>query len=162
MKSSEAIVNREILLEKFPGKGGWTYAKVPEVTPDSKAPFGWVQVKGAIDTYAFQQVKLMPMGNGHLFFPVKAAIRKSIGKQAGDTVHLLLFYNFSKLIVPEEIILCLKDESTAFHNFQAFTEGEKKRYLDWINATHKEETKINRIAQLIERAKSGLKFDEKS
>ncbi|GAB5551171.1 MAG: YdeI/OmpD-associated family protein [Saprospiraceae bacterium] len=161
MKTSEAIINREVLLEKFPGKGGWTYAKVPEVSPDSKAPFGWVQVKGAVDAYTFQQVKLMPMGNGQLFFPVKATIRKLIGKQAGDTVHLLLFYDLSELIVPEEILLCLKDEPAAFHNFQAFKEGEKKRYLDWINATQNEETKINRIAQLIERAKSGLNFDEK-
>ena len=28
------LVNREYLLEKFPGKGGWTYALIPEILQD--------------------------------------------------------------------------------------------------------------------------------
>ena len=54
------LLNRECLLKKFPGKGGWTYAEVPEIAPDPSNPFGWVQVRGSIDHYAIGPYKLMP------------------------------------------------------------------------------------------------------
>ncbi len=85
------LVNRKYLLEKFSGKGGWTYAAIPEILPDQKAHFGWIKVKGSIDGYHFKSYKLMPMGNGKLFLPVKAEIRKKIGKNAGDYVDVILF-----------------------------------------------------------------------
>lgn len=30
----ESLVDKEYLLEKFPGKGGWTYALIPEILQD--------------------------------------------------------------------------------------------------------------------------------
>ena len=51
MKEEKAAVDRECLLKKWPGKGGWTYAEIPEIPQDRKAPFGWVTVKGWIDDY---------------------------------------------------------------------------------------------------------------
>ena len=59
------LVNQDYLLQKFPGKGGWTYAEIPEVLQDKHAPFGWVKVKGSIDGYQFKNYRLMPMGNGN-------------------------------------------------------------------------------------------------
>jgi len=29
--TEKPLVNRKYLLEKYPGKGGWTYAAIPEV-----------------------------------------------------------------------------------------------------------------------------------
>ena len=43
------LVDKDTLLERTPGNGGWTYAPIPEVPQDKKAPFGWVKVKGSID-----------------------------------------------------------------------------------------------------------------
>ena len=40
------LVDKDYLLERTPGNGGWTYAPIPEVPQDKKAPFGWVKVKG--------------------------------------------------------------------------------------------------------------------
>jgi hypothetical protein len=74
------LVNGDYLLQKFPGKGGWTYAAIPEILQNKKNPFGWVKVKGSVDGYELKQYKLMPMGEGRLFLPVKAAIRKKIKK----------------------------------------------------------------------------------
>lgn len=70
------LVNKKYLLEKFHGKGGWTYARIPEILQNKKNTFGWVKVKGSIDGYEIKKCHLMPMGNGKLFLPVKAAIRK--------------------------------------------------------------------------------------
>ena len=149
------IVTKQVLLEKFPGKGGWTFARIPEIPQDAKAPFGWVKVKGRIDNYSFQQVKLMPMGDGQLFFPVKAAIRKAIRKQAGDSVYIELELDSDPIITPEEMIACLQDEPKAWEHYQNFTEGQQKAYIDWIKAAKTDETKVKRLAQMVEQCKKG-------
>ena len=48
------LVNGKYLLEKFPGKGGWTFAAIPEVLQNKNNPFCWVKVKGSIDDYCFE------------------------------------------------------------------------------------------------------------
>ncbi len=91
MSNEKPLVNNQYLLEKYPGKGGWTYAVIPEIPQDKHTPFGWVKVKGLFDSYEIKNYKLMPMGNGKLFLPVKASIRKIIGKKEGDKVYIVLF-----------------------------------------------------------------------
>ncbi len=156
------LLDRDFVLQKFPGKGGWTYAAIPEIAQNPKAPFGWVKVRGSIDDYELTQYKLMPMGNGKLFLPVKAAIRKKIGKQAGDTVRIILSIEERPLETPQEILDCFDNEpSEAFETFQGFSESEQKVYLDWIYNTKKEETKADRIATMMERLLRGLKYYDK-
>lgn len=75
------LVDKEYLLEKFQGKGGWTFAKIPEITQNKNTPFGWVRVRGTIDHFEIKNYKLQPMGNGNLFLPVKAEIRKKLNKK---------------------------------------------------------------------------------
>lgn len=156
------LVNGLYLLEKFPGKGGWTYARIPEVLQNKNNPFGWVQVKGSIDAYELYHYKLMPMGNGQLFLPVKAAIRKKIKKEAGDYVAIILYADESRLEIPEDIIACFKNEpEKLYHNFLNFTEGEQKAYLDWIAEAKSEETKVNRIVMMLERLHHNLRLHDK-
>lgn len=156
---TKPLIIKEYQLKKFPGKGGWTYAEILEVPQDKKSPFGWVKVRGSIDDYKLKFYKLMPMGNGKLFLPVKAAIRKQINKQAGDFVSIILYKDDVPLSIPDEIIVCFKNESPkAYENFMEFTEGEQKAYLDWIYAAKKEETKADRIVKMIDRVIKNMKF----
>ncbi len=160
MDQKKALVNKEYLLEKYPGKGGWTYAAIPEIVQDKKKPFGWVQVKGSIDGVDLKNYKLMPMGNGKLFLPVKAEIRKKIKKKEGDWVKIILFADNDPLDIPTELLLCLKDEPKAYKVFLNFPEGEQKAYINWIYAAKKEETKIERLAKTVERLTKKLKLSD--
>lgn len=154
----KALVNQKYLLEKFEGKGGWTFARLPEIVKDKSKPFGWVKVKGSIDGYEIKKYNLMPMGNGLLFLPVKSDIRKAIKKQAGDYVHIVLYPDNEPLETPDELLLCLEEEPKALAFFQSLTESEKKYYIDWIYSAKADETKINRIIKTIDRLAKGMKM----
>ena len=147
----KALVNGKYILKKFSGKGGWTYAEIPEVLQNKENPFGWVKVRGSIDSYDLKHYKLMPMGEGRLFLPVKAAIRKAIGKQEGDEVHVILYKDELPIETPQEIIECLSNETKQIQNaYQDLKDGAKKGYLDWIYEARSEDTKAQRIATMIE------------
>jgi Domain of unknown function (DUF1905)/Bacteriocin-protection, YdeI or OmpD-Associated len=143
------LVNQQYILEKYPGKGGWTYAAIPEVLQDKSSHFGWVRVRGSIDNFEFSNYRLMPMGNGKLFLPVKAEIRKRIGKKEGDWVTIILYADNAPTEIPEELLLCLEDEPKAHQAFLTASDGEKKTMIDWIYSSKKEETKIERIIKTI-------------
>ena len=161
MAENKPLIDGQYLLEKYPGKGGWTYAAIPEIAQNPNNPFGWVKVKGSIDGYELKQYKLMPMGEGRLFLPVKAAIRKKIKKEKGDSVHIILYLDENPLEIPEEIIECFKTESqSVYETFLSFSEGERKTYLDWIYDAKTDETKTQRIVTMMERLQQGLTFRE--
>lgn len=152
------LVNKKYILERFHGKGGWTYARIPEIRLGKGAPFGWVKVRGTIDGYEISKYHLMPMGNGKLFLPVKAEIRKKIKKDEGDFVHIILYPDNEPLKVPEEMLLCLHDEPGALKFFNSLSESERKYYINWVYSAKREETKIDRLAKTVNRLLKGLKM----
>jgi hypothetical protein len=157
MENDELIINKKILLERFPGKGGWTFGRLPEIPVQKNNPFGWKKVKGQIDNYKINNYHLMPMGNGNLFLPVKAQIRKKIKKEAGDWVHVILYSDNGPYTTPEDFLLCLRDDSTALNNYNALIDFEKKKLIDWIFSLKSKRLQEERMAIAINKLSKGEK-----
>lgn len=74
-------------------KGGWTMV----LMPGSGEFFGTrkpVKVAGTIDGHSFAAT-MLPMGDGTHMIPIKAALRKTVGKENGAEVTVRLERRFS-------------------------------------------------------------------
>lgn len=150
------LIDAILSVQKFEGKGGWTYVALPTIAQNPRNPFGWLQVKGSIDSYQLSRYKLMPMGNGHLFLPLKAELRKQIKKQVGDTVHIQIFLDESPLSTPTELSDCLALDSLAGNTFNMLSEHQQEAFVKWIFSSKNEDVKVERMAQSLKDLANGL------
>jgi Domain of unknown function (DUF1905) len=73
-------------LQKGDNPGAWTCVVLDDVAK-LFGTRGLVKIRGTIDGEPFNGA-LMAQGDGTHRLPVKATLRKAIGKEAGDTVHV--------------------------------------------------------------------------
>ncbi|MGS2740653.1 YdeI/OmpD-associated family protein [Sinomicrobium sp. M5D2P17] len=158
------LADKKYLLEKFPGRGGWTYAAIPEIDQPRDRYFGMLRVYGEIDGHPLSGKTLMPKGNGVLFLPVNATIRKAIGKTEGDYVYLKLypeepltkentpeFSEGTPLEIPEDILDCFKNEPPeTYVSFQHLPEDRKRQWLQWIYEVKQEDVRAERIVKMMD------------
>jgi hypothetical protein len=152
------LINTQITLERMPGKGGWTFARIHGIEKDKDgSPFGMVRVKGSIDGYELDSCSIMPMGDGGLFLPVKAEIRKKIKKEEGDTVNIILFKDDEPYKAPAELQLRLEEEGV-YKQFLKHKPWEQRMCAKWIFSAKRAETVNERIIKTIFRLRRNEKI----
>jgi hypothetical protein len=160
-----AIFSIQTVLKKFGEQGektGWTYIELEEGTvqkimPGAKKSF---RVKGKIDNYPIEKIALMPMGDGHFIMPLKAEIRKAIGKQCGAKVTIRLEADSQDLIPPTALIDCLNDEPKALKQFNLLPKSHQHYFIRWIDQAKTDITKAKRISQTLNALITGQNFGE--
>lgn len=145
----ELIVEGKFLLERFPGKGGWTFIKLSGDLITSGKSFGMMKVSGSIDSYTFEGKHLMPMGDGYVFLPIAKLIRKTIGKEEGDEVEIRFFREELPDRLPQELIDCLKDDPGKFELFMKLSTGEQQRWIEYIYSIENLDARSFRIIKLL-------------
>ena len=89
------------------------------------------------------------MGDGFLFLPISKEIRKAIGKEAGDQVHILLYRDEIPNDIPDELVDCLQDDPGKLDLFQKLSNAEQKHWISFIYSANSEDAKASRIVKLL-------------
>ncbi len=132
-------------------KTGWTYLLVPaaiaqELFPGNKKSF---RVKGKLDNWAFEQLALIPMGEGDFILALNAQIRKQIKKNKGATLAVKMARDTKPVAISADLLACLEDEPRAKAYFDKLPGSHKLYYSRWIDSAKTDETKSRRIAKAI-------------
>lgn len=151
MENLLPIVDGDFLLQKMPGKGGWTFVLLPDLQQDKRSWFGMTKVRGSVDSFEISNYHIMPFGNGSLFLPVKSEIRKKVGKNEGDWVHVTLYSQDLPAVEMEDFFTCLAEEPVALQRFNNLSKSEQKKLLDWIYSVRNDALRVERIALTIDK-----------
>jgi len=138
-------------IQKFKKQGektGWTYIEIPaaiaeQLYPGNKKSF---RVKGKFDTYHFDGISTLPMGNGNFIIPLNTEIRKAIKKSVGHTLKVQISYQPKAYAINNELMECLKDEPAALKTFNSLTGSHRNYFSKWIESAKTQGTRAKRIA----------------
>ncbi|HMH21941.1 MAG TPA: YdeI/OmpD-associated family protein [Puia sp.] len=143
-------------------KTGWSYIRVPaaiatKLKPSIKKSF---RVKGRLDNYEFNKVALLPMGEGDFIMPLKAAVRKAIGKNKGATLEIRMEEDKAVIRPPADLLECLADEPIALEKFKALPRSHQNYYGNWVKAAKTDTTRAKRIASIVKAMEKGWDYGQ--
>ncbi|MES2774292.1 MAG: YdeI/OmpD-associated family protein [Bacteroidota bacterium] len=159
MQIFNAVIKR---FEDQGEKTGWTYIEIPAVIagklkPGQKTSF---RVKGKLDSYQFKTVALLPMGGGDFIMPLKADVRKAIGKRKGAILKVQMAADDAPFILCPELMECLADEPMALDRFNKQPGSHQKYFSNWISSAKTDATKAKRIAHTVTAMLAGQDYGE--
>lgn len=148
------MVKFTINIEKFGEQGektGWTYVPVSaeiaaQLKPGCRQSF---RVKGKMDSLTIAAMALIPIGNGKFILPLKADIRKKLGKKRGEALVLQLTVDDSPFQICTDLMECLQDEPAALAYFNKLPGSHQRYFSKWIESAKTNPTRIKRITMAV-------------
>jgi hypothetical protein len=134
------------------------FVSIPFNVEEEYGKRGQVKVKVLFDKYPYRGV-LANMGTGCHILGVRKDIRQAIGKQVGDSVLVELEQDNEERIVeaPDDLKMLLGKNKAAQKFFDSLSFTNRKEYAVWISSAKKEETRVKRLEQTLEKLLAGLK-----
>lgn len=148
------MVKLKAVIKKFASHGektGWSYVEVNstdanKIKKDYRRTY---KVKGKLDFIEVENLAMIPMGGGVFLIPLKADMRKKLGKEKGDTIVLQLEEDTKKYQLNKELLICLKEEPVAYINFKALPTSHQNYFSKWVESAKTDSTKAKRIGLTI-------------
>ena len=142
------------VIKKFSKKGektGWSYidisaAHANKIYPGNKVAF---RVKGSLDSYTFNKVAVLPMGEGSFILPLNQKIRKATGKRDGDKIKVSLEHDKGKLTLSADLMACLNDDPQALDFFKSLAQSHQRYFSNWVEEAKTSITKTKRIVMAV-------------
>jgi len=109
-----------------------------------------IKVKATIDGELYRG-SLVDMGLGTML-GITQAVRKKIGKNPGDTVHVTLEedHDERKVEVPGDLADLFRSNPQTGEFFSTLSYTNRKEYVNWILSAKRDETRKIRLAKTIE------------
>ena len=136
-------------IKRLEGKIQWSVFYFPESAVECFGSKGNIPVKITVDGHSFDHT-LLGSRNGH-YLVYNEFIRRVVGKDMGDTVHVTLEKDEQPRIftIPPHLETILKDGGV-LDVFLKQPDYLKREQVNKIELAKKEETKTNRIQKLIQ------------
>lgn len=112
---------------------------------------GQVKVKVTYDGVPYRGSMVKMGGNCHWLL-IRKDIRKQIGKNPGDMVHVTVQRDTEERVVeiPADLQALLDQNESEKTFFEALSYTHRKEYVNWINEAKRPETRQNRLIKTIE------------
>lgn len=135
-------------IKRLEGKIQWSVFYFTDSAKECFGSKGNIPVKITVDGHPFDHM-LLPSRNGH-YLVYNEFIRRAVGKDIGDSVHIVLEKDEQKrtFSVPAYLETILKDGGV-LEAFLKQPDYLKREQINKIELAKKEETKANRIHKLI-------------
>lgn len=127
---------------------------------DVKKEFGKgrVKVRAVIDGYEYHG-SLVKMGGDCHWIGINQDVRRAIGKNPGDSVHVFITEETEerRVEIPEDLMNAMNEAPGVFAFFDKLSFTHKKEYVRWITEAKREETRKSRLVKAIEMMKNRVK-----
>ncbi|ELC8442339.1 DUF1905 domain-containing protein [Clostridium perfringens] len=147
----------EAVIKKHPDKDA-TFIEIPfdvEETFGSKR----VKVKAKFDEVEYRG-SIVKMGLPCYMIGITKAIRKEIGKEAGDSISVEIEKDEEERVVelPEDFKLALDKNKAAKDFYESLSYSAKRKYVQWITGAKKSETREKRISEAVIKLENSIKI----
>ncbi len=120
---------------------------------DVKEVFGTkarVAVKGTFDDQKYSGT-IQPMTGGHVI-GVSAEVRKALGKNTCDSIHVVMEQDAEERTVeiPADLMTALDSNPAARDYFNKLPYSHRKEYVEYITEAKKPDTRVRRVEKTID------------